>query len=72
MRNGSTDTGSGRGFEEGRVIFRGGTCVGWTHVMRSGLMEEAGEEEWEREVGADSEGKLSMTCWNVCRRFKDT
>ena len=64
MRSGNTNT--GRGFEEERMIFRGGTCVEWAQVKGSGTMEGAGEVRWGEDAGMESEGKLSMICWNVC------
>ena len=39
--------------------------------MGSDFMEGAGAVEREGEVRAESEGKLSMMCWNVCGWFKD-
>ena len=42
MRSGNTSTGSGRGYEEERMIFRCGTCVEWAQVKGSGTMEGLG------------------------------
>ena len=37
----------------------------------SSAVEGVGEVKWVRDAGMESEGKLSMMCWNVCGWCKD-
>ena len=46
MRSGNTSTGSGRGLEEERIIFRGRTCFAWAQGKGSGTLKVAGEVGW--------------------------
>ena len=66
MRSGNISVGNGRGFEKERMIFRGGTCVEWAQVKDSSAVEGEGEEKWVGDAEMESEGKLSVMCWNVC------